>query len=181
MEKQPRIDEFESVALPHLDGLYRTASRVLGSSVEAEDAVQETYLQAWRSFDRFEKDTNCKAWLYKILFHVIHHHRRKWFKFGLSASDYIELESESIVYEPPVPEELTDEDMLVAFQKLPQHYREVVLLADIQEFSYKETSVALGIPIGTVMSRLNRGRAMLRNELASFIQPSQSFTSSGRP
>jgi RNA polymerase sigma-70 factor (ECF subfamily) len=74
-----KLEDFEAAAMPHFDDLYRTAARVIGDRTEAEDLVQETYLQGWKSFHRFEPGTNCRAWLFKILFHVIHHHRRKWF------------------------------------------------------------------------------------------------------
>ena len=74
-------EDFATAAMPHLDDLFRTAYRVIGDRTQAEDLVQETYLQAWKSFHRFEPGTNCRAWLFKILFHVIHHHRRKWFRF----------------------------------------------------------------------------------------------------
>ena len=74
------MEEFESAALPHMNDLYRTAARVIGNRSEAEDLVQETYLQAWKSFHRFEPGTNCRAWLFKILFHLIQHQRRKWYK-----------------------------------------------------------------------------------------------------
>ena len=71
--------EFEAAALPHLNDICRSATRLLADSTKADDVVQDVYLQAWKSFDRFEAGTNCRAWLYKILFHVVHHHRRKWF------------------------------------------------------------------------------------------------------
>ena len=108
-------EDFESAALPHTDDLFRTARRVLGSQTEAEDVVQETFLQAWKSFERFELGTNCRAWLYKIMFHVIQHHRRKRFSFNLKSTrdDNVELEA-SLVYEPPVPQELTDEEVIAA-------------------------------------------------------------------
>ncbi|MEW5974590.1 MAG: sigma-70 family RNA polymerase sigma factor [Acidobacteriota bacterium] len=158
-------EEFESAAMPHMGDLFRTALRVMGDRAVAEDLVQETYLQAWKSFHRFEPGTNCRAWLYKILFHVINHHRRKWFKFEWVKEGEALLEA-TLMYEPSVPEELTDEEILAAFQKVPERYREVVMLADVHELSYKEIAVALNIPMGTVMSRLNRGRAILRVELA---------------
>jgi len=82
-----RVEDFESVALPHFDDLDRTAARVLGDRNEAEDLVQEAYLQAWKSFHRFETGTNCLAWLFKILFHVIHHHRRNWFNIKKRPKD----------------------------------------------------------------------------------------------
>jgi len=169
METLTTVGDFESAALPHMDDLYRTARRVLGNQSEAEDVVQETFLQAWKSFERFELGTNCRAWLYKIMFHVIQHNRRKRFSFNLKSTrdDNVELET-SLVYEPPVTQQLTDEDVIAAFDRIPQHYREVVVLADVQEFSYKEVAETLNIPQGTVMSRLNRGRKLLRIELTEF-------------
>jgi len=140
---------------------------MLGSRLEAEDAVQESYLQAWKSFHRFTPGTNCRAWLFKILFHVIQHHRRKWFKFKFVA-DGEELLEQSLTYEPPIAQDISDEEVLVAFEKIPDQYREVVLLSDVYEFSYKEIQETLGIPAGTVMSRLSRGRQLLRVHLADF-------------
>ena len=162
-------EDFEAAAMPHLNDLFRTAYRVIGNRSEAEDLVQEAYLQAWKSFHRFELGTNCRAWLFKILFHVIHHHRRKWFKFKF-INDGEEVMQETLAYQAPIPEHLIDEDVLAAFQKIPEQYREVILLADVQELSYKEVADALEIPIGTVMSRLNRGRKLLRAELANFAE-----------
>ena len=165
--RSAKSEDFESAAMPHLNELFRTALRSIGDRSEAEDLVQETYLQAWKSFHRFEPGTNCRAWLYKILFHVIAHHRRKWYN-NRSARASEELLSETLPYEPPVPQHLGDEDVLAAFDKIPSHYRDVVLLADVQEFSYKEVAETLAIPVGTVMSRLSRGRQLLRQELAGF-------------
>jgi RNA polymerase sigma-70 factor, ECF subfamily len=162
-------EDFESVALPHLDDLFRTALRVMGNRSEAEDLVQEAYLQAWKSFHRFEPGTNCRAWLFKILFHVIHHHRRKWYRFKW-VSDSEEVLDDLVAYEPPVSERLSDEEVLLAFQKIPQQYREIILLADVHDFSYREIAETLSIPQGTVMSRLNRGRKLLRAELADFAE-----------
>lgn len=171
MNTSMTIRDFESAALPHMDDLFRAARRVLGNQNEAEDVVQETFLQAWKSFDRFELGTNCRAWLYKIMFHVIQHHRRKWFGFNLRSTrdDNVELDA-ALVYEPPVPQELTDEEVIAAFDRIPGNYREVMVLADVQEFSYKEIAETLSIPLGTVMSRLNRGRKLLRVELAQYAQ-----------
>jgi RNA polymerase sigma-70 factor (ECF subfamily) len=152
-----------------MNDLYRTAARVIGSRSEAEDLVQETYLQAWKSFHRFQLGTNCRAWLFKILFHVIHHHRRKWYNSKL-VQENDEHFQDSVAAEPPVPEDLSDEDVLEALEKIPIQYREVVLLADVQEFSYKEVAVTIGVPIGTVMSRLSRGRKLLRGELTKFAE-----------
>jgi len=160
-----RTDEFETAAMPYLSDLFRAAVRVIGNRSEAEDLVQEAYLQAWKSFHRFEPGTNCRAWLYKILFNVIQHHRRKWYN---SRTNIVSEEGliESLDYQPPVRQDLSDEDVLAAFDKIPAQYREVVLLADVQEFTYKEVAETLAIPVGTVMSRLSRGRSLLRHELA---------------
>ena len=159
-----RASQFEAEALPHLNDLYRAAASILHSRTEAEDAVQEAYLQALKSYQRFTPGTNCRAWLFRILFHVISHQRRKWFsRFVYSEREELE---QTAVYVEPVAEQLTDDEMIQAFRKLPQQFSEVVMLADVQEFSYKEIQETLGIPIGTVMSRLSRGRQLLRAELA---------------
>src|SRR5262249_34826705 len=124
--RQVTVGDFELAAMPHFDDLYRTASRVMGDRTEAEDLVQEAFLEAWKSFHRFEPGTNCRAWLFKILFHVIHHHRRRSFnqRFVRESEEVLEVLS----YEPPVPEYLTDEDLLLALDKVPQDFREVLLL-----------------------------------------------------
>jgi len=159
-----KTEEFEAAALPHLNDLYRTAASLLGDRTEAEDLVQETYLHAWKSFHRFELGTNCRAWLFKILFHRLHHQRRKWFRLRLAKSD--DTLEQTLQYAPPVPEALHDEEVLAALEKIPVDFREVLLLADVEEFTYKEVAAALDIPVGTVMSRLSRGRRLLRGELA---------------
>ena len=121
--------EFEAAALPYLNDLYRAAASILRSRAEAEDAVQEAYLQALKSFHRFTPGTNCRAWLFRILFHVISHQRRKWFG-RLIFSEREELE-QTTVYTPPVPEELTDDEMIAAFRKLPRQFADVVMLCDV--------------------------------------------------
>lgn len=163
---QSRRPEFESAALPHLDDLFRTAVAMTGNRTEAEDLVQEAYLEAWKSFHRFETGTNCRAWMFKILIHRVHHYRRRWYQWG-SRTQSDELLVEGLRHEDPIPEEVTDEDMLLALSRLPEMFREIVLLADVQEFAYKEIAVMLEIPVGTVMSRLSRGRGHLRRELAA--------------
>ena len=159
------LDSFEQVALPHANNLFRMATSLLRNRTEAEDAVQECLLQAWKSFDRFEPGTNCRAWLYKILFHVVSHQRRKWSRLWLAEDPQI-LE-DTLTAKAEIPEHLTDEDILAALAKMPPRYAEVVMLADVQEFSYKEIHETLSIPIGTVMSRLSRGRDYLRTELSA--------------
>lgn len=165
------LGTFEAAALPHMNDLYRAASSILRNQTEAEDVVQETFLQAWKSYHRFEAGTNCRAWLFKIMFHVIDHHRRKWYRFNLVKDEDVNLE-ELLVYEPPVAEDLSDADVLAAFKEIPEQYREVVVLSDVYEFSYKEIQETLGIPAGTVMSRLSRGRQLLRDQLGKLAPPS---------
>src|SRR6476646_3832593 len=150
-------DRFEVEAMPHLNDIFRTATRLVGDRARAEDVAQEVYLQAWKSFHRFESGTNCRAWLFKILFHCVNHHRRKWFRFPQLKETEEFLET-NLVSAPPIPDKLTDEDILAALDRIPTDFRSIVLLVDVEEFSYREASDILTIPIGTVMSRLSRGR-----------------------
>lgn len=156
---------FDAEAMPHMPDIYRTAARILGEKGRAEDVAQEVYLQAWKSFHRFEPGTNCRAWLYKILFHCVNHHRRKWFRFPLLKETEEFLEA-NIAASEPVPEQLSDADILAALGAVPADFRSVVLLVDVEEFAYKEAAEILNIPIGTVMSRLSRGRKLLREQLS---------------
>lgn len=167
MPSEHRRDEFEQAAVPHFNELYRMAARVLGNPTDAGDIVQETFLQAWKSFDRFEAGTNCRAWLYKILFNVIRQSRRKAWRYNLRFvhDDDERTIEETLGYEPLVGEHLDEKRVNAAFEKLPDAYREVVLLVDVHELSYREAADALDVPIGTVMSRLSRGRSLLRTEL----------------
>ena len=157
-------DRFEAEAMPHLNDIFRTATRILGDRARAEDVAQEVYLQAWKSFHRFEPGTNCRAWLFKILFHCVNHHRRKWFRFPLlkETEEFVEA---NLTYAEPIPEHLTDEDILAALDQIPADYRAVILMVDVEEFAYKDAAEILEIPIGTIMSRLSRGRKLLREKL----------------
>ncbi len=157
---------FEAEAMQHIDDLYRTASRLTMNQTDADDLVQETYMQAWKSFASYELGTNCRAWLYKILFNKFDHHRRKKYTQAKYFQEADELEFANSVQKTSVPENLTDSEVIVALNKLPEHYRSVVLLADVHEFDYKEVAEILDIPIGTVMSRLNRARTQLKKSLA---------------
>lgn len=156
---------FEEEALPHINDLFRAAVRLLRDQSKATDAVQETYLIAWKSFDRYERGSNCRAWLFQILFNVVRHERRGWFKW-ITAKDE-DLAESHIVAPVPIPQVLCDKAILAALDTLPIQFREVLLLVDVEEFSYREASEILEIPIGTVMSRLSRARGLLRKQLAS--------------
>jgi len=166
-EPEVQAQAFEAAALPHLNDLFRTATRILGNPTEAEDIVQETYLLAWKSFHRFEPGTDCRAWLFTIMFNAVRHYRRKWLDRKVTAETDQMLD---LAYTPPVPEQLSDVDILSALDRIPPDFRAAVLLADVEEFSYKEIAEILRVPIGTVMSRLNRGRALLRAALAGLAR-----------
>lgn len=165
-----RVEDFEAVALPHMADLYRSASLLVWGRPEAEDLVQEVYLEAWKSFHRFEPGTNCRAWLFRILFHRLHHLRRRLLKNSKVEPLASAAEEENIPAKPPVPQEIRDEDILAALKKIPVDYREVVLMADVEEFSYKEIAETMKVPLGTVMSRLSRGRKLLRHELPAIAR-----------
>jgi RNA polymerase sigma-70 factor (ECF subfamily) len=158
---------FEREALPHADGLFRLALWLVRDRSEAEDLVQETLSQALTSFHRYKPGTNCRAWLTTILQHVRSNRWRAKSKEPV-VSDPEERFAKALAFVPPIPDQLTDEDLLAALRRIPSQYQEVMLLCDVQELTYKEIAAALGIPIGTVMSRLHRGRDLLRIELAGY-------------
>ena len=160
-----RTEEFEAAALPHMKDIYRTATRLVGDGTRAEDVVQEVFLQAWKSFDRFEPGTNCRAWLFKILVNTVHHHRRKWFNTR-AIKESEEYLAEVASAAPAVPEKIEEQEILASLAEVPEEFRVVLLLVDVEEFAYKEAAEILGIPIGTVMSRVSRGRRILRERLA---------------
>lgn len=161
------VETFETVAMPHFEDLYRTARCMAYNSSEAEDLVQEVYLEAWKSYHRFEAGTNCRAWLFKIMFHRLHHFRRRWFKAERIQPFESQRQVDNVMAEPAVPEEIRDGDILQALEKVPVEFREIVVLADVEEFAYREIAETLKIPLGTVMSRLSRGRKLLRRHLAA--------------
>lgn len=157
---------FEAETMRHINDIYRTAVRLTRDASEADDLVQETYMQAWKSFANYELGTNARAWLYKILFNKFDHHRRKKFTQAKYIQEADDLVFGNAAYRAPVPQDLTDEEVIAALNKLPDHYRSVVLLADVHEFDYKEVAAILDVPIGTVMSRLSRARGQLKKTLA---------------
>jgi len=159
LSRQQHLD-FETHALVHLDALMRAAARLCGSREAAEDVVQETYLQAWKYWRTFQPGTNCRAWLFRILFNVIKKRSgEKNADVPLEESDY-----ENILRFEPAGQ-IDECEVLEVFDHLTEDQRAVLLLVVVEEMSYKEAAVALGVPIGTVMSRLSRARVQLRRML----------------
>ncbi len=157
---------FEGEVLPHADRLFRLAMWFLRNRADAEDVVQDTMMQALKSFHRFQPGTNCRAWLTTILQHLVSNRRRTAGR-SIVVDDPDDRIAHTVAFVPPVPQELTDDRVLGSLRRLPTPFQEVILLCDVEDFSYKEAAEALAIPIGTVMSRLHRGRAQLRVELAA--------------
>lgn len=158
-KRAERLRRFEAEAVPHLGDVYRLA-RQMSDAQRAQDLTQETYLRAWRYFDSFAQGTNCRAWLYRILHNVWADHWRRArpefedFEAGSLAEPFYDWEDEFL------KEELSEE-VEGALGQLPEVYRWAVLLADVAELSYREIAGVLGCPVGTVMSRVNRGRRTL--------------------
>jgi RNA polymerase sigma-70 factor (ECF subfamily) len=168
--------EFAERVKPHLDSLYRTALRMTGENSAAEDLVQETFLKAYRGYGSFEPGSNFKAWLFTILTNAyINDYRRR--SRTPVVTDFAEVEPEGEAETPHFSSE--DVERLAdrlgdaakrALDRLPAEHRLVFLLSTFEDLSYKEISSALAVPIGTVMSRLFRARALLRRELADFAR-----------
>ncbi len=158
---------FEAEAMPLLPDLFGVAMWRVRERHAAEDLVQETFTEALKSFHRYERGTNCRAWLVTIMYHVLSKRLRANSRLRL-VSDSEERIAQTVAYEPPTPEGITEEEVLRALGQLPAQFQEVVMLSDVEDLSYKEIAGVLGVPIGTVMSRLHRGRKILRAELAAY-------------
>lgn len=170
--------EFEREAMPYLDKLYGAALRLTRSESDAEDLVQDTLLKAYRFYDRFEAGTNLKAWLLKILTNTfINRYRRtvrerKVFDGAVAKPVGEGVMSRAAMRALTTPIETAQQRILAreiqkAIDELPEDYRIMILLADVEELSYKEIAEAIGCPIGTVMSRLHRARKTLQKKLIS--------------
>ena len=176
----PDADAFASEVLGLLEPLFATALRLTRNRSDAEDLVQDTFVKAFRFAERFERGTNLKAWLYTILHNTWRNRRRD------AARDTVEVDSERVEQAAAVggptahdtPEHILlratlDADLQAALDELPEAFREAVWLRDVEEFSYAEIAEMLGIPIGTVMSRISRGRRLLFERLSSPAAPAR--------
>lgn len=176
-----RAGRFERDAMAYVDQLYGAAVRLTHNRADAEDLVQETYAKAFASFQQFEPNTNLKAWLYRILTNTfINTYRRRQRQPQEAPGEGVEdwqlarAESHSSMglrsAEMEALDRMPDSTVTDAMNALSPDFRLAVYLADVEGFSYKQIAAIMGTPIGTVMSRLNRGRTMLRDKLADYAR-----------
>jgi RNA polymerase sigma-70 factor (ECF subfamily) len=162
---------FAREALSHIDSLYGTALRLTRRPPDAEDLVQDTYLKAFRSADQFERGTNLKAWLFTILYNTFRNMRRHDGRNPIEVDSEVVEQAIDVAGQDQTPEQLLtratlDADLQAALDSLPDAFRQAVWLRDVEEFSYADIASMLDVPIGTVMSRISRGRRMLFERLA---------------
>jgi RNA polymerase sigma-70 factor, ECF subfamily len=176
---ETKYRDFENEALPHMDALYNFAVRMTGNSDDADDLVQETFLKAFRFFDKFEMGTNCKAWLFRILKNSYINDYRKQNKEP-DKVDYDDVQNfyenikasdiKSQHFEEDAFYRLMEDDIAIALALLPEDFRTVIILSDIEGFTYEEIADFVDCPIGTVRSRLHRARKMLYAKLYSYAK-----------
>ena len=171
-----QLDSFEELATPLFDQLYNFAHWLTQNREEAEDLVQETYVKALKGFSSFQLGTNFRAWIYRILRNTFLT-SRKGLKVTMTVPlDFNEDEEDpESAIEHDTPETLllarsSHESLQIAIDELPVHFREILLLCEVEEMSYQEISETLAVPIGTVMSRLSRARQTLRSQLRPQLQ-----------
>jgi RNA polymerase sigma-70 factor, ECF subfamily len=174
---------FEALMTEHLEGLYRFALRLTRNRTVAEDLVQDTMLKSWRSFHTFREGTNVRAWLHRIMMNAHYDSYRKHTREPEEADLdnvgdfylYDKVQEHTAMGEAGNPEvsvleKIMDAEVRESLDTLPVQFRSAVVLADVQGFSYKEIAEILGIPVGTVMSRLSRGRHMLQSRLWKYAK-----------
>jgi len=171
--------DFEKTAIPHMDALYNFAFRMTGDSDDANDLIQETYMRAFRFWDKFEKGTNCKAWLFRILKNTYINSYRRISK-GPDKVDYEDIENfyenvkpsstDDAHLEKEIFDNLLDDEVSKAIESLPEEFRTVVILSDIEGFSYDEIADFIDCQVGTVRSRLHRARKMLFTKLYKYAK-----------
>ena len=181
-----RLDhkEFEQLAMPHADALLRTALRMTRNSSDAEDLVQETYLKAYRFFERFERGTNIRAWLFKIMTNLFINSYRDRAKrpeetsfdemedFSLYSKMAAGAQKDGTNPEKELFDKLYGDEVQKALDRLPEEFKMAVLLNFVEGFSYQEIAEILGVELGTVKSRLHRGRKLLQKSLWEFDKKS---------
>jgi RNA polymerase sigma-70 factor (ECF subfamily) len=166
---------FEREALACVDSLYGTALRLTANPADAEDLVQDTYLKAFRAVDQFEPGTNLKAWLFTILHNTFLNRRRRAVKepVAVEAEEIeraaLDLPSAAVTPEQLLLRDTLDADLQAALEALPESFRQAVWLRDVEEFTYAEIASMLGVPMGTVMSRISRGRRLLYQRLTGAV------------
>ncbi len=176
----PKAD-FHEEALPHMDAVFRFALRLSGSQDQAEDLVQETFLRAFRSWDKYTPGTQCKSWLFTICRNVFLRQRERGQRHDEIVSENVDRSSGPFEVVNPVwvkavkadPEgeffdAIVDEAVLERIQELPEDYRTAVVLSDLEGFTYQEISEMTEVPVGTVKSRLFRGRRLLQSALYDY-------------
>jgi RNA polymerase sigma-70 factor (ECF subfamily) len=173
--RRPRTgadDTFAQEALSYVDSLYGTALRLTRNVADAEDLVQDTYLKAFRAESQFRRGTNLKAWVFTILHNSFRNRRRDAGRSPIDVDSEVVEQAADLGAEHNTPEALLaratlDADLQAALDALPEAFRQAVWLRDVEEFSYAEIAGIVGVPIGTVMSRISRGRRMLHEKLVA--------------
>ncbi|MGD8426157.1 MAG: sigma-70 family RNA polymerase sigma factor [Balneolaceae bacterium] len=178
-EEVQKQEDFEEEIIPHLDAMYNFALRLTSDPSDAEDLVQDTIVKAYRFFSSYEKGTNAKAWLFRILKNsYINNYRKK-----SKQPNQVDYDEVSTFYETIRAErtdtsdledkmfrDLIDDDISNALEDLPEDFRTVVLLCDVEGFTYEEIANMLDVPIGTIRSRLHRGRNLLKAQLMEYAK-----------
>jgi len=168
---------FEALLAPQLDALYRTARRMTRNADDAEDLVQDTAIRAFRAFAQFQPGTNFRAWIFRVLTTTFINRQRSVGRHpvletldeGRAAGVYDQIADDAPTPEAAVLDRLSVNDIVRAMDSLPRDFAAVVQMADVEEMDYQEVADALGIPVGTVRSRLHRGRRLLRATLAGML------------